>query len=301
MTDPLRLLRDADPAARLTDADGPPPRHVLDAIVASRPPRRRRRPPRRLVVAAAAAAVAVVALLGVLAPDERTDLAARAYAVTTPGDRILYIELTTENAAPGLETARSVDRIWQQGDRAHVIHAIVGPDGRPKTAPQFGRAWVYEYVEDGGVTQLRMPDGTVDRIPGPIGPGVAGVLGLDQGNFVDLFRARYSDAVLRDAGRTTFADRPAQSYEVKHHIPGIRETYYLHPATGMPLGSVRTFELGRRGGVGRQTEVVRRIDRLPATPQNRARLAPPWAEDVRQSPRAPSPTGQATPVPPSPQ
>jgi hypothetical protein len=73
------------------------------------------------------------------------------------------------------------------------------------------------------------------------------------------------------------------------------ETYYVDAETGDPLGSVKTLAIrhhprpsareperipppGRKIGEMRITEVVNRIERLPLTAENRARLSAPWAE-----------------------
>jgi hypothetical protein len=123
-----------------------------------------------------------------------------------------------------------------------------------------------------------MPDGKIDIVSGPVLVG-NGIPRLERGTFIEAFRARYANAELQDAGRTTFADRPAQAYRVEHRQPGLRETYYLEPDTGLPLGSVLTFSLGGpEAGVGRVTEVVRRLERLPATSENLALLTAPWAD-----------------------
>jgi hypothetical protein len=87
-------------------------------------------------------------------------------------------------------------------------------------------------------------------------------------------------------------------------MPGVGETYYLDPDSGLPLGSVRTLPMrdpdtGRPTAEARFTEILRRMERLPATPENLARLTAPWAD--AQPRRTPSPTGQLTPVPPRPQ
>jgi hypothetical protein len=273
MTDPIALLRESDPAARLPDA--PLPEAVLEQILATPPPRART--PRRLVVAAVAGALAVAAVLGVVIPGEGTDLAARAYAATAPGEAVLYTEVYTEQDMPGVTHERNLMRIWQRGDQSR----------RLVTQPRGGaRVWVYDYVADGGVLRARLPGGEIQTVRESDGWEARNILATERTSFVDSFRARYADAELRDAGPATFDGRPAHAYEARgprRH----RETYYLDPESGMPLGSVTTFPLydperpERRTGEARFTQILRKFERLPATPENLARLTAPWADRPR--------------------
>jgi hypothetical protein len=73
--------------------------------------------------------------------------------------------------------------------------------------------------------------------------------------------------------------------------PATTETYYIDAETGDPLGSTQTMaiygtKLGPdhkpvlsdvQTGEMRTTEVVERLDRLPLTPANQAKLTAPWA------------------------
>ena len=80
-------------------------------------------------------------------------------------------------------------------------------------------------------------------------------------------------------------------------LPVDSETYYVDAETGDPLGSVKTLALrtfkrpegkskfradsvpvGRKTGEMRMTEIVNRIERLPLTPENRARLTADWVK-----------------------
>jgi hypothetical protein len=280
MTDPLTLLRGPDPAARLPDLE--PPRDVLERIVESPPPRRRA--PRRLAVAVVAGAAGVAVLLGVIVPCDRTDLAARAYAATAPDAGVLYTELTDEHIIPGEPVERSVTRIWQRGDRSRRVRTILDAPGRPGS--------VTEHVLDDGVLRTRLPDGEIQVLRPDFNAEAPQVLEGERTSFVDSFRSHFAAAELRDAGLTTFVGRPAHAYEARER--GDRhQTYYLDPESGMPLGSVLVFPMydavvrnGRlaRGaplGEGRITQVLRRFERLPATPENLARLTAPWADQPR--------------------
>jgi hypothetical protein len=289
MTDPLSLLRDADPAARVPAADEPPPRALLERIVATPPPSRRS-PRRRLAMAVVAAAVAVAAVLGVLAPGERADLAARAYAAIAPGEGVLYTELHSELSTPGDPVERSVTRIWQRGDQSRWV----------RTTWRANEPWTVEYVQDDGVLHFRLPDGQIETIRGSDGRTQWNLLEYERTNFVDSFRARYAGRDLRDAGPATFDGRPARAYVASG--PGRRETFYVDPRHGTPRGLVTVLpvrEPGNPTGEVRFTDVLRRIERLPPTRENLAQLSAPWAEAQPRS--TPSPTGQLTPVPPRPQ
>jgi hypothetical protein len=285
MTDPLTLLRDADPAARMADVE--PPRDVLERIVATPPPRRRR-PRRRLAVAIVAAAVAAAALLGVLVPGERTNLAARAYAATAPDEGVLYTELTDELIIPGEPVERSVTRIWQRGDRSRRARTVLDGPGRPGA--------VTEHVLDDGVLRTRLPDGEIQVLRPDFNEEAPQVLEGERTSFVDSFRSHFAAAELRDAGLTTFVGRPAHAYEARGR-GDVQRTYYLDPESAMPLGYVLVFPMyepvvrnGRLGpgaptGEGRITQVLRRFERLPATPENLARLTAPWVKPLSRAER----------------
>jgi hypothetical protein len=281
MTDTLALLRAADPAARLPDS--PLPTDLMDRILATPPPPPRPRPRmrRRLVLVPVAAALAAAAVA--LVPGERTDLAARAYAATAPDEGVLYTELVTETVGLADEVERSVTQIWQHGDRSHRIRRIVDDRGRTRTMPGSGRPFVYEYVLDDGVLRGLMPEGGVQVLRGSDNAEAQAIVDRERSSLVDTFRERYAGADLRDAGGTTFDGRPAHAYDV-HGIGDVRETYYLDPEDGVPMGFKASFPLydpenrDRMIGEQRITEVVRRFERLPATPENLARLTAPWVK-----------------------
>jgi hypothetical protein len=279
MTDPISLLRDADPAARAPEADRPPPRELLERIVAAPPPPRRRRMPRRLALVAVAAAVALAVAVAIV-PGDRGDLLARAYAVTSPGDGVLYTELYSEQEMPGFGGERSVTRIWQRGDRSHRIRRLVDARGRTRTYPGHDRPWVYEYVQDDGVLRALLPEGEIQTVRERHGGEARTILERERTSFVDSFRARYAGADLADAGETTFDGHPARAYDVRRANQW-HETYYVDPESGTPMGFVVTFPMERPGGrvtEARYTEVLRRLERLPATPENLARLTAPWVK-----------------------
>jgi hypothetical protein len=246
MPDPLTLLRDADPAARLPEADAPPPRHVLDRIVAAPPRRSRRRRAVPVGVALAVAAVAAAAM--VVATGSEPDLAARAYAATAPGDGVLHTEVEEVILSPSDEPDRTIVRAWQRGDR---VRRLIDRNGER-----------YELVTAGDGVRVRLPSGRVhtDRDQG--------FVRSQRVSFVEAFRSRYDRAALRDAGRTTFAGRPAAAYVAEDTPPDVRQTFYIDAESGHPLGS---YTEARHLRI---TRTLRTLERLPATPENLALLEP---------------------------
>lgn len=292
--DPLTLLERADPAERI-DLDPAPPEDVLAGIVTARPAvrgRPRRRRALRLVPVGFALAAAVAVLGALLVGDGDVDVAEKAYAATSPAAGILYTEMTLELSTPvatdaGHDHDRSHVRSWQQGDRAHVIRTELDENGRPKRLPASvgSQPWVYESVQDGDVLHMLTPKGRVDTVRERDGAEATEILADGRRSIVERFRARFVGAELRDAGETTFAGRPARAYEVNGR-PHARETYYLDPESGLPLGAVSVF--GHANGPDgpeskpsrnvRLTETVLRFERLPATPANLAKLEAPAVE-----------------------
>ncbi|HEV2999898.1 MAG TPA: hypothetical protein VGW75_04080 [Solirubrobacteraceae bacterium] len=298
-SDPLTLLKRADPAARI-DAGAPPPEDVLASIVASGPVARtrpRRRRALRLVPVGFALAAAVAVLGALLAGDGDVDVAEKAYAATSPAADVLYTEVITETVRTGIEPterARGHMRSWQQGDREHKILTDLDENGRPNRirTSRGWRPWVHESVQDGDVLRLLTPEGRVDTVREGDGAEATQILADGRRSIVERFRARYAGAELRDAGETTFAGRPARAYEVSRKPSGRpqpRETYYLDPDSGLPFGAVSVYGhfAGPSGSDGpdgqpsatmRITETVLRFERLPATPANLAKLEAPAVE-----------------------
>jgi hypothetical protein len=316
----LARLRAADPLTWLrheSDAYGPPPRHVMERILASSgPPPPRSRWRWRLVVGTAAAGVVAAAALGVLQAlpsNDRVDLAAKAFAATAPGDSVVYTERTLEQtitpgyrSAPAPDSQRTQERVWQRGDRVHRLSTTVEWGGNDTP-----RRFDYEYDKRGDALRILNPDGTVDTIrqgdPGWDPDETRQVLDAEQQTIVERFRARYARAQLRDAGETVFAGRTAHAYEVIRQaapktVPPpspTRETFYLDPARGLPLGSVSVLYVmsvrkanPRTGRLvppnsrieHRFTEVVDRYERLPPTPENLARLDAPAIDAAASEP-----------------
>jgi hypothetical protein len=195
-------------------------------------------------VALAAAAAAVIVIVAV--PGDDTDLAARAYAATNPDEGVLYTELVTEVRMPGDGIDRVVTRIWQRGDRVRYLTDLNGER--------------HEHVVAGDVLRTRRAGGKVLTLRDPL------LVRRLRTDFVERFRARYEQTRLREAGRATFAGRPAVMYHARGAPGRVRETYYLDAESGLPLGSEHV-----EGDI-RHTEVVRKLERLPATPENLAQL-----------------------------
>jgi hypothetical protein len=293
--DPTQRLAAADPIAylrRQTDVDEPAPADVLGRILRMPPPRAPRRSPRpkrRLALAAtAAAAVAIAGALTALPTGDKTSLVDRAYAWSPPAvgdDAVLYAQITSQTIidAPHARNTRTVTRIWQRADRQHQFEdsVLVDDHGQPVPDSAPGRQrWHYEYDQtpdvrrtllDGKVQTLRADD------PGWKGRGRAQYAD-NLRPVVDRFRDAYEKAQLRDAGTTTFAGRPAHAYEVTG-ADHQGTTFYVDPDTAQPFGIALT-----RPGL-RATVVVDRVERLPATPENLAKLDAPAIDAAAAKPR----------------
>src|SRR3954452_2904826 len=305
MTDPLTLLRQTDPVERLdVDLDAPPPAAVLERITATR-----RRPPRRVRRRLVIAAVAAVAAAGAAAARGRSGKkiypAARAYAQTAPGEHILHVDLTETMVMTGRYAMdqRTHEEIWQYRGRTRRTEEDTQHDDSRQT-PEHE---MFDHVKVGGVLRTRLDNGEIQTLRASDSGEARQALQADA-DFIATFRRRYASHALRDAGETTFAGRRARAYVVADpetptpgvlSIPVDTETYYVDAETGDPLGStsthsVREPKLGRDGkpdlgpdgrpvaevtsGEMRTTMVVNRLERLPLTRENLARLTAPWAE-----------------------
>jgi hypothetical protein len=307
MTDPdlLTLLREADPAERVdVDLDAPPPVAVLARITATPPPRRRRAR-RRLVIGTVSAAAVVAAAVALLTVGSTIDIdpAARAYAQTAPGEHILHVDLTLTTVMTGDNPMdqRTDEQIWQYRDRTHRVETTTQHDDSAGTPERE----TFDHVKVGDAMWTRMDDGEIQTLRASDSEEARTAVEVDR-DFIASFRRRYASHSLRDAGETQFAGRRARAYEVTNPrapTPGIMrlpvdsETYYVDAETGDPLGSVKTLALrtfkrpdsrskfradrmpvGPKTGEMRMTEIVNRIERLPLTPENRARLTADWVK-----------------------
>ncbi len=306
--DILERLRERDPAGEL---DGTPPAELLARLMAEprddlTPPTR---PPlaRRPLVRVAVAGVATAALLaGVSAGingDASPDLAARAYAQTDAGADILHVVLrgrtdlvphdsSIKRSQLPDEEAESVET-WLYGREAHTV-IEVGDAGGTKTfsSDQLlgGDGVLRNRLSDSGETQTLSPsDGAEARE----------IIARSRRGFVAEFRARYERGVLDESGPTTFMGRSARRYVVEGSASrlGGREQYFLDAATGAPLGMMTEMTVlkpepivdgkpvkpgerfpasalttGEPLGTMRHTTIVERIEHLPATDANLAKV-----------------------------
>jgi hypothetical protein len=290
MPDALTQLRESDPATHARRM--PPPRDVLDRIVATppeppRPPRRRA--PRLVMGATALAAAAVVAFAALPGADHapgpiRASLAERAFAATAPQpDFITYAQTTTVQSGVKSMESRDVTRQWQYRDRMHNFMRVEQPRG----------TWIYEHdqngdtfrtLADGKVDVTRLEDAGWDRQELEDGLKV-GVTTLLQ-----KFRSEIRNAT--DLGPSTFNGKAAHAYRVpegtgRRATPGAT-TYYVDPETALPLGSTVTFGVhevkvgkdgrpaeGKRNGTVTITTTVDRYEHLEPTPENLALLDAP--------------------------
>lgn len=282
--DVLDLLARQDPVNGL---DATPPDALLAQLLAEpqmpSTASRSRRAARPVLVVAAAAMLTV----GVVAGRDGgvPDLAARAYAQTDPRGAVLHVVRSgrTELSASGAVGGKGTAETWIYGDEVHVVMTERRDDGQTSTYDQLLGA--------DGVLRNRIDDVHEQVIDPYDGPEARVAIASLRGDFVDDFRKRYERGALDDTGTTTFAGRAARRYVVDGQPPvgpgpgAAREEYFLDAETGAPLGSVMTRRLYkpqlvdgkliRRGtldGTLRSTQVIDRIERLPATPANLAKV-----------------------------
>jgi hypothetical protein len=257
----LERLRASDPAR---DLDPTPPEDLLRAIVAT--PRKRRHRRRAALALIPVTAAAVAALL--LAPTGSTDLAARAYAQTTPAaDAILYVRTTTHSVMPppGKEQTFRRER-WQQG-------------GRWRSVMRYQDEVLVEVRDANGV--LHLPDGGTWRRED--GGDAKDYIDRSEPGFLTNFRKAYESGRLDESGDARFAGRAAKRYVVRER-DNVSE-YFLDAETGEPLGSRQRLALyrarigphrrplaGKPMGYMEITETVEALQQLPPTPANLALL-----------------------------
>ncbi len=287
--DVLDRLRRHDPAAGLDPAA---PDDLLARLLAEpRPDPARRRPlsggrgPR--VAIGVVAAAALIAGASVARDGGSPDLAARAYAQTDAGNGVLHVVLhnrTDFEVSPPQDTTGTLES-WVHGDEAHTILESV-QDGRTFTSDQL--------LGSDGVIRNLLADGELQTVRPREGAKAREIIARSRQDFVADFRARYERGVLDEAGDTTFEGRPARRYVVRHRgvsVPGrpglagaSKEEYFVDRSSGEPLGSIfsstlhelEAVEDGRpvagRESTVRFIQVVDTIERLPATPENLAKV-----------------------------
>jgi hypothetical protein len=288
--DILDRLRRRDPAA---DLQPPPPDDLLARLIAEpRPAAAPRRSPladRRVRIAVGVAAAAAlaggvsVAGLGGGSPD----LAARAYAQTDPAGDVLHVVLRDRNDFEGPQPPDTTGTFesWVYGKEAHTI----------LTSEQEGKTFTSDQLlgADGVIRNL-LDDGELQTLSPDDGAEARDIIARSRQDFVSDFRSRYERGVLDDTGDATFEGRPARRYVVKH--PGVHvadrpelvgastEEFFVDASSGAPLGSIFTSTvyaaegvkdgkpvLGRRSTL-RFIQTVEKIERLPATPANLAKV-----------------------------
>lgn len=291
MTDPLLALRDADPAA---DLDAEPPEDVLERIVAA-PPRRARRP----LIAAVAAVIAAAAAIPLLLPDDRADLAARAYAATAPGERIQHLvtggehEIRLPHAPEASDSGAYFLESWTYGPEVHQRLGD-GPPERPEGE------WYDQYLGADGVVRntFRRPGrrDEVQTLSERDGSEQREIVRRMRESFVERFRRYYRGKALRDGGETTFNGRPVRRYvveqETRHPAPRQdalpddivsrlereRSEYFIDRETTLPVGRtehVRSYNAaGKLISERRVNERVATLEYLDPTPENLAKVRP---------------------------
>jgi hypothetical protein len=197
----------------------------------------------------------------VLSREGVGDLAARAYAATALGDQIRHYRTETDFVS-GTHRSSSFSEAWQY---AEEVHWIVGGSLNPGST--FEHYLGKDDVVRTTIHQPGKPDQHQTMTP-EFSAEARDIIDGMQGSFVERFRSFYREDRIRDAGRTTFAGRPAQRYVVERP-DGSTSEYFIDAETVLPLGRVEHD----RGA--RLIERVTVLEALPPTPQSLAKVRAP--------------------------
>ncbi len=288
--DILERLREHDPAAEL---DAAPPAELLARLTAeprsqlTAPARRSlaQRPLVRVAVAGVATAALLAGVSAGINGDASPDLAARAYAQTDASADILHVVLrgrtdivphdsSIKRSQLPDEQAESVET-WLYGREAHTVITGGGAGQKTITSDQLLGA--------DGVLRNRLSDtGETQTLAPSDGREARQIIARSRRGFVAEFRARYERGVLDESGPTTFMGHSARRYVVEGSASrlGGREQYFLDAASGAPLGMVTELTILKPEAIAtaeplgtmRHTTVVERIEHLPATDANLAKV-----------------------------
>jgi hypothetical protein len=258
-TDPLTLLREADPA-RYEQPDRLDAEALLSRVLADRPPPGARHRIRWALVPAGAAVLLVAALVAFPRPGA----AERAYAAVTPVDQILHVDSTL------LVSVREGDRLiaanrrqtWEATNpsRQRIVVTALRPGGVELTmfetasSPRGTRGWTPSSNE------IRVAARPID----PIGETTA----------VEVFRRLYREGAVAQRGRVTVYGRDL----VRLSTTGGRRTEFLVDPESFEPVLVRRYDGERITQEERLT-----IERLPfdADTERLLELSPhPGAEIV---------------------
>jgi hypothetical protein len=274
MTDVLDRLAAADPAGHLPESE--PHMALFEHLVAApatAPARwaRVRRAPRTLAFAfgALVATAASVALVVVSVGGGSVDLAAKAYAQSTPSGAIVhYVETARYTPSRGnpkmLGSGQSRLERWVYGDRSHTILK----SGGETYDQELGSDQVlHNHIEPGGEDQTLRPGDTE----------YAHIIAASKQDPVSQYRARYDAGELTDAGETTLEGRTARGYtytktaRFSYGPETTTDTFYVDPASGELLGSRE--EVTNASGTSELVRTLTEFERLPVTPENLAKLS----------------------------
>jgi hypothetical protein len=270
----LDMLRTIDPAAEAREDERDAERLLLSVLAEPRPTRRRRvsLPRRRLLVAIPAAAAALLVALPLALNHGGQSLAAKAYAATNPGDEILH-EVSVSNVLQPSGTPTQTQESWSRpvdGTARSLTSAV----GKKQSEIVIGAD---------GVAHLHSPYAThPDEVLNPDGRNVIPVVRrfLDGVQSVTLgFRDDYAGQQLHDEGTTTLDGRTVHAYSADtkewfpedHAYATFHRTFYIDPDTTLPVAE-RVEMPGPNGTTIADLTVVKTYEKLPATPENLAKL-----------------------------
>ena len=246
-------------------------------------PPRRRRPPRRLGFALAAAVAACAAIAVALTVSGRdASFADRAYAAVTASGLFHVVEETTIDAPPvvfehePLEEWRPTrtESWYDRGDRASHFILSDRREGRFKT-------W-YETAWNDGEQRVRDANGNVDEVE-PLDEGGDASDAPAEYYALRLFEDAYRSDDVRDDGevvldgrrlRRLVLDIPAPPEAPGPSFGASRRVMLFDPATLYPVRLTETtsITIGNAEHPVTVTTHYRTFERLPDTPENRAKL-----------------------------
>jgi hypothetical protein len=272
-SDPLAMLAAANPVAEL------PPVAPIESLTcltdnppASRPRRSKR--PRGIAVAAAAAIGLVAVTIGLTVSGGSSgpgvDVAAAAYAATSPGNEVIEAEFVIQPSLPGLTQPPIRHREWLDAATGRRREQTLGRSGSVEsellTSP--GRAEIWESGPTPAGTILRFKDQT--PASEPVKPDGLG-----------LYRRLYEGGSVRVVGRETLDGRMLWKLEGTVGFtrrrsggplrPVFGEVVLVDPTTYLPVIERQT-DLTRPGHPTMLETRLIRYRRMPRGPSTEALL-----------------------------
>jgi hypothetical protein len=260
----IARLRTINPVPHPPDDPEAAERLLRRLIAEPRPARRGSIARRRLVIAVPVVAAALLVSLPLALDSGGQSLAAKAYAATSPGDKILH-EVVVSNWATDGGGPRGTERLegWYRPADGRAHRVIGGDEGSTDLV-----------VAGNGHVSVRSPD--TERY-GIQPPQSTEFTEKNRTDFLAEFRTAYARHELHAAGTGTFDGRTAARYTASEDGGNRTVDWYIDPDSALPLGSVERLRvLGDAPGGSLRTQTLTRrlttFERLDATPENLAKL-----------------------------